>query len=109
MTHVNMAEDLARVVVGVDTHADTHVAAALDSLGRTIGRLEVPTTPRGYSRLLGWSRDFDTNVVFGIEGTGAYGAGLARFLSAAGCRVAEVNRPDRRGRRAHGKSDPLER
>jgi len=47
MTHVNMTEGLARVVVGVDTHADTHVAAALDSLGRVVGRLEVPTTSQG--------------------------------------------------------------
>jgi len=108
MTHVNMTEGLARVVVGVDTHADTHVAAALDSLGRVVGRLEVPTTSQGYSRLLSWSRDLDTNVAFGIEGTGAYGAGLARFLCAAGCHVAEINRPDRRARRAHGKSDPLD-
>jgi len=108
MTHVNIALSHAGVVVGVDTHADTHVAAALDSLGRVVGRLEVPTTRSGYSRLLSWSRDFDSNVAFGVEGTGAYGAGLARFLTAAGCRVAEINRPDRRSRRAHGKSDPLD-
>lgn len=108
MTHVNMTEGPARMVVGVDTHADTHVAAALDSLGRVVGRLEVPTTLQGYGRLLSWSRGFDTNVAFAIEGAGAYGAGLARFLSAAGCHVAEINRPDRRARRAHGKSDPLD-
>ena len=104
MAHINRALSLAGVVVGVDTH----VAAALDSLGRVVGRLEVPTTRTGYSRLLSWSREFDANVAFGVEGTGAYGAGLARFLTAAGCRVAEINRPDRRARRAHGKSDPLD-
>jgi transposase len=108
MTHVSMTQGTAKVIVGVDTHADTHVAAALDSLGRVVGRLEIPTTPHGYGRLLSWSRDFDTDVAFGIEGAGAYGAGLARFLSAAGCHVAEINRPDRRGRRSHGKSDPLD-
>ena len=67
MTHLDMTEGSAKVVVGVDTHADNHVAAALDSLGRTIGRLEVATTPPVYGRLLTWSRDFDPNVVFGID------------------------------------------
>ena len=83
-----MTHGTARIVVGVDTHADVHVAAALDLLGRVVGRLEVPTTARGYVRLLGWSRELDANVIFGVEGTGAYGAGLARYLTAAGCDVA---------------------
>lgn len=108
MTHVSMTQGTAKVIVGVDTHADIHVAAALDPLGRLVGRLEIPTTPSGYGRLLSRSRELDADVVFGIEGTGAYGAGLARFLTAAGCDVAEINRPDRRGRRSHGKSDPLD-
>ena len=47
--------------------------------------------------------------VFGIEGTGAYGAGLARFLrERGGHRVVEVNRPDRATRRRLGKSDPID-
>jgi len=108
MTHVSTTQSTAKVIVGVDTHADIHVAAAIDPLGRLVGRLEIPTTPSGYGRLLSWSRELDADVVFGIEGTGAYGAGLARFLTAAGCAVAEINRPDRRGRRSHGKSDPLD-
>jgi transposase len=45
---------------------------------------------------------------FGIEGTGCYGAELARFLHAHGQRVVEVNRPDRAARRRHGKSDPVD-
>jgi transposase len=108
LTHLSMTHGTARIVVGVDTHADVHVAAALDLLGRVVARLEVPTTARGYVRLLGWSRELDANVIFGVEGTGAYGAGLARYLTAAGCDVAEVNRPDRRDRRSRGKSDPLD-
>ncbi len=43
-----------------------------------------------------------------MEGTGAYGAELARFLTASGITVVEVDRPDRRARRAHGKSDPID-
>lgn len=108
MAHVGMTQSAAGVVVGVDTHADTHVAAALDSLGRVVDRIEIPTTASGYRQLLSWARQLDATVVFGIEGTGAYGAGLARFLTAAGCRVAEINRPDRRARREHGKSDPID-
>jgi transposase len=43
-----------------------------------------------------------------VEGTGAYGVGLARFLHRASVRVIEVDRPNRQVRRRHGKSDPLD-
>jgi hypothetical protein len=39
---------------GVDTHADVHVAAALDPVGGLLGVREFPTTPAGYAGLLGW-------------------------------------------------------
>ena len=45
---------------------------------------------------------------FGVEGTGSYGAGLARFLSSRGFTVVEVNRPDRSTRYRKGKSDPTD-
>ena len=108
MATVSMPQETAGVIVGVDTHADVHVAAALDPLGRAHGRLEIRTTSTGYSRLLRWARGFSPTAIFGVEGTGTYGAGLARFLTAAGCTVIEINRPDRRDRRAQGKSDPLD-
>jgi len=108
MTEVRIAQRTERVVVGVDTHADIHVAAALDPLGRMLGRLEVGTSSRGYAQLLKWAHTFSPTTTFGIEGTGAYGAGLARFLIDAGCEVIEINRPDRRARRGHGKSDPID-
>ena len=44
----------------------------------------------------------------GVEGTGSYGAGLARHITAAGVRVVEVDRADRQERRLPGKSDPLD-
>jgi transposase len=103
-----MAQGTDCVAIGVDTHADVHVAAALDPLGRLLGRLEVATNARGYAQLLRWSQSFRSSAVYGVEGTGAYGAGLARYLVAVGCVVIEINRPDRRARRAHGKSDPLD-
>jgi transposase len=93
---------------GVDTHADTHVAAALDPVGGLLGVREFPVTAAGYSGLLGWLGGFGTVCLVGIEGTGSYGAGLARHLSAAGVRVVEVDRSDRQDRRRQGKSDPLD-
>src|SRR6266581_2903232 len=63
---------------GVDTHADVHVAAALDPVGGLLGVAEFPVTPAGYARLLSWLSGFGTVCLAGIEGTGSYGAGLAR-------------------------------
>jgi len=93
---------------GVDTHADTHVAAALDPIGGLLGVSEFPATPAGYGQLIGWLRSFGTVCLVGIEGTGSYGAGLARHISAAGIRVVEVDRADRQDRHRQGKSDPLD-
>ena len=93
---------------GVDTHADTHVVAALDGIGGLLGVQEFAATPAGYARLLGWLEGFGTVCLVGMEGTGSYGAGLARHLTAAGIRVVEVDRSDRQDRRRKGKSDPLD-
>ena len=93
---------------GVDTHADTHVAAALDPVGGLLGVEEFPATAAGYARLLGWLGGFGTVCLVGIEGTGSYGAGLARHITAAGIRVVEVDRSDRQDQRRQGKSDPLD-
>jgi len=99
----------ARVITGgVDTHADMHVAAALDPIGGLLGVEEFPVSPAGYARLLGWLGGFGTVALVGIEGTGSYGAGLARHVTAAGIRVVEVDRSDRQDRRRQGKSDPLD-
>jgi transposase len=96
------------VTGGVDTHADVHVAAALDGIGGLLGTESFPTTPAGYARLLGWLETFGTVGLVGVEGTGSYGAGLARHLAAGGVGVVEVDRPDRQDRRRQGKSDPLD-
>jgi transposase len=93
---------------GVDTHADVHVAAALDPIGGLLGVAEFPATAAGYARLLDWLGGFGTVCLVGIEGTGSYGAGLARHLAATGVRVVEVDRSDRQDRRRAGKSDPLD-
>ena len=93
---------------GVDTHADTHVAAALDPIGGLLGVEEFPADPPGYAKLLDWLGGFGTVCLIGIEGTGSYGAGLARYVTGAGVRVVEVDRADRQDRRRQGKSDPLD-
>jgi transposase len=99
----------ARAITGgVDTHADMHVAAALDAIGGLLGVQEFPATPAGYARLLEWLGGFGIVSLVGIEGTGSYGAGLARHIGAAGIRVVEVDRSDRQDRRRRGKSDPLD-
>ncbi len=100
-------EDVDEVVLGVDTHLDFHVAVVLDRLGRRLGESKVPTTLKGYRNLLCWAEGFGPVRCAGVEGTGSYGAGLARHLRAAGIAVVEVERPKRRHlRRSRGKSDP---
>jgi hypothetical protein len=96
------------VVLGVDTHLDLHVAVALDQLGRRLGELTVPTTTRGYQRLLRWAEGFGPVGRAGIEGTSSYGTGLAPHLKAAGISVVEVERPKRPHHRRNGKSDPID-
>lgn len=96
------------IVVGVDTHADTHTATVCDQHGRTIATATFEATPAGYRRLLAWVRRRGTITEIGVEGTGSYGLGLARFLTREGVVVSEVNRPNRQHRRRHGKSDPAD-
>ncbi|MEU4038898.1 IS110 family transposase [Streptomyces collinus] len=96
------------VTLGVDTHADVHVAVALDQLGRRLGTLAVPSTPAGYASLEAWVTGLGTVEQVGLEGTGCYGAGLSRWLRQHGHRVVEVNRPDRQTRRRRGKSDAVD-
>ena len=104
---MTMVEDACVITGGVDTHADTHVAAALDPLGGLLGVREFPATAAGYADLLDWLGGFGTVALVGVEGTGSYGAGLARCLAAAGVRVVEVDRAGRQDRHRNGKSDPL--
>ena len=106
MTELASAEVL--ITVGVDTHGDVHVAAALDQLGRLLETKSVPTTSSGYRALLAWAGRLGTIERFGMEGTGSYGAGLARWLRGRGFEVLEVERPKRQNRRRRGKSDGSE-
>ncbi len=96
------------IVVGIDTHKDVHVSVALDGLGIRLGELAAPASEAGYTQLRSWATGLGPVAAFGVEGSGSYGAGLARFLSARGERVVEVNRPDRATRRRRGKTDTID-
>jgi transposase len=96
------------VVGGVDTHADTHTAAVIDTAGRLLAHRQFPATAAGYTELTGWLAGYGRLELVGVEGTGVYGAGLARHLADAGLLVVEVDRPDRKTRRFAGKSDPID-
>lgn len=102
-------ESLPRVaIVGVDTHKDVHVAVAVDQDGRVLDHREVGTTQRGFTALYEWAIELAPDVRFAIEGTGSYGAGLARYLAQQGCLVTEVRGPSRKVRHDRGKSDRVD-
>jgi transposase len=103
-----IADQPGGVILGVDTHEDVHVSVVIDLLGRVQGTASTPATRAGDRQLLRWARRHGEVTAAGVEGTGSYGAGLARQLRAAGITVIEVNRPNRQHRRRHGKSDPVD-
>ena len=84
------------------------MAVALDELGARLGELTISADTAGDTALAAWAEGLGQPRVFGIEGTGSYGVGLASFLRRCGYAIVEVNRGDRRGRRANGKSDTLD-
>ena len=94
------------VTGGVDTHGHSHHAAVIDHLGRQLGDRAFPASPVGYRALVEWLQSHGVVDRVGVEGTGTYGVGLTRHFREAGALVVEVDRPDRRARRAQGKSDP---
>ena len=96
------------VIGGVDTHKDVHVAAVLDEAGKIFDTASFSANAKGYGELLAWLSSFGRRAKVGVEGTGAYGAGLARHLGREGVEVVEVNRPNRQARRRRGKSDTVD-
>ena len=103
-----MTPDRAGVFGGVDTHKDVHVAAAVDVAGRLLGTAKFAADSRDYDQLAGWLGSWGAVGRVGVEGSGSYGAGLARRLTAAGVEVVDVNRPNRQTRRRRGKTDTVD-
>jgi transposase len=104
-----MLAELVEVVIGVDTHKDTHTAAVLDARsGGVLARLTVPADPDGYAQLSALAEEHSGLRAWAMESTGSYGAGLARHLADAEELVIELDRPKRPTRRAGAKSDPID-
>ena len=108
MPSITPDQAVIEVAGGVDTHLDTHTAAVIDAVGRVLGTEQFPATAAGYTALLAWMRGHGRLSRVGVEGTGAYGAGLARQLRDEHVEVIEVDRPNRKTRRLQGKSDPID-
>jgi transposase len=104
-----LADDVA-YVIGVDTHAEQHALALVEArTQRTRRSLTIAASRRGYRQALRLAhRQAPGRRLWALEGSGSYGAGLARFLCERGERVLEVERPRREGRRGRLKSDALD-
>ncbi len=108
-TTVSLAGD-AELIIGVDTHLDTHTAALCDGRGRAVAQLRAPATAAGYAQLLAWAHSAagDGRVIWAVEGTRHYGLGLARHLASAGEQVTEIENTRHVGKRRAGKSDAID-
>ena len=106
---MNSLSEIVEVVIGVDTHVETHTAAVVDArTGAVLDEATVPTTPQGYRDLVDLADAHSGLRVWAIEGTGGHGAGLARHLARGEEVVLELDRPERAKRRRGAKSDPLD-
>lgn len=108
MTIVENTKQTVIVTGGIDTHADFHVAAAIDHNGGVLGIETFNTTTGGHRALVGWLAGFGVIDKIGVEGTGSYGAGITRHLTGKGLTVIEVDRPNRQARHRAGKSDAVD-
>ena len=109
MTSVTDLREVVDVVIGVDTHVNTHSAAAVDArTGGVLDELTVEATADGYSELVEFADAHAALRAWAIEGTGGHGAGLARHLERREEVVVELDRPERAKRRNGAKSDPLD-
>lgn len=109
MSSVTDLRDVVDVVIGVDTHVQTHSAAVVDAgTGGVLGEITVEATAEGYARLVEFADGYAALRAWAIEGTGGHGAGLTRHLESLEELVVELDRPVRAKRRHGAKSDPLD-
>ncbi|MEQ3555039.1 transposase [Pseudonocardia nematodicida] len=105
-----MLSELVEVVIGVDTHLDTHTAAVLEVAGgRVRETVTVPADPGGYTQLCELAQRHGGLRAWAIEGSGGYGSALTRHLHGAREEVViELDRPQRPARRGGRKSDAID-
>ena len=105
-----MLADELDYVVGVDTHRDEHALVAVAApVGAVVARQAVRANARGYRETLRFAERYAPGRrAWAVEGTGSYGAGLARFLAGRGEIVLELSRTPRGERRLRGKDDSLD-
>jgi transposase len=103
-----LATEPTNVIAGIDTHADTHHVAVINEHGKPLADKEFLAVGSGYRKIVDFITGYGTVTAVGVEGTGSYGAEIARTLRSEGLCVLEVNRPNRAARRLKGKSDPLD-
>lgn len=105
-----MLADTYDVVIGADTHRDSHAIAAVRSFdGAVLASLSISADAAGYEAALVFAAQHAPGRrAWALEGTGSYGRGLARTLAATGERVVEIDRPTRTTNRSNAKSDQLD-
>jgi hypothetical protein len=109
MTSLTDLREVVDVVIGVDTHVDTHTAAAVDArTGGVLDEITVTADADGYASLTEFADEHAILRFWAVEGTGGHGAGLARHLARGEELVVELDRPQRAQRRHGAKSDSLD-
>jgi transposase len=109
MTSLTDLREVVDVVIGVDTHVQTHSAAAIEArTGGVLDEITVEATAGGYDQLVEFADEHAALRAWAIEGTGGHGAGLTRHLQRGEEVVIELDRPERAKRRHGAKSDPLD-
>lgn len=104
-----MLAELVELVIGVDTHTDTHTAAfiAVDTRA-LLDTITITADADGYAQLVELAETHGGLRAWAIEGAGGYGAGLTRHLADTAELVVELDRPVRPARRAGAKSDVID-
>lgn len=94
---------------GIDTHKDAHALCVIDRVGRVVRAGTYGADAAGYDEIAAAIGKPEDCIVVGIEGTGSYGAGVARRLVELGYDVVEVVRPKRDKRMVgRDKNDPAD-
>jgi transposase len=107
---MTMLAEVVDVVIGIDTHRDSHEVEIADTAGRPVAMMRIGNDSAGFARLLAAIAEVapGPRVAVCIEGSRSYGIGLARALAAAGLLVLECEQPSRKQRRGKGKSHPID-